>query len=302
MASKSTSSNQKSCVETPSKIDLLLPKISIIISTFNASTTLEKCLSSIFEQSYKNWELIIIDGQSTDNTVSILKQYSKHIKYWISEADTGIYNAWNKALNHITGGWTYFLGGDDYLWNSSVLQSVAPVLRDQNAQYRVIYGRIALIAKGGKILGYKGQGWEETKKTFFRSMTLPHQGLFQATSLFKEHGHFDEEFKISGDYEFLLRELVYKDAYFIPNIIVAGMLENGVSSKPENVITMLKEDYRAQVKHGLLKNPFDKNYRLAKIILRTKLTHYLGVRKLTRIVNIYRFLAGKPRLPNSFEG
>jgi len=301
MACTSIPNNEKPNREKPIKSDLPVPKISIIISTFNSGKTLEKCLTSIFQQDFKNWELIVIDGQSTDNTVDILKQSNANINYWISEADTGIYNAWNKALNHAKGDWIYFLGGDDYLWNSSVLQTIAPVLKDQGTQYKIIYGSIALIAQNGEILGYKGRSWQETKKSFLRSMTLPHQGLFQAASLFEEHGHFDEGFKISGDYEFLLRELVCKDAFFMSNIIVAGMLENGVSSKPENVITMLKEDYRAQAKHGLLKNPFSKNYRLAKISLRTILTNYLGVRKLTRVVNIYRFLARKPRLPNSLE-
>ena len=81
----------------------LTPLVSIIISTLNSEKYLEKALKSSISQSYLNKEIILIDGLSTDNTESIIKKYSQKIKYWKSESDTGIYNAWNKGLKVTSG-------------------------------------------------------------------------------------------------------------------------------------------------------------------------------------------------------
>ena len=92
-----------------------LPKVSIIIVTYNASNTLQRCLDSVFKQEYPNLELVIIDGESNDNTVEIIKANKEKIHFWTSEKDEGIYDAMNKGLEKITGEWVYFLGADDQL-------------------------------------------------------------------------------------------------------------------------------------------------------------------------------------------
>src|ERR1700730_11011275 len=92
-------------------------KISIIIVTYNAENTLQRCLDSIYIQAYPEIEIIVIDGNSTDNTVEILKRNSSRIAFWKSEPDEGIYDAMNKAIKHITGKWVYFLGADDELFS-----------------------------------------------------------------------------------------------------------------------------------------------------------------------------------------
>src|SRR4051794_25072849 len=90
-------------------------KISIIVVTYNAGSILQNCLDSIFRQAYPAIEIIIIDGKSDDNTVSIIEKNSSRIAYWKSEPDEGIYDAMNKALKHVTGEWIYFIGADDEL-------------------------------------------------------------------------------------------------------------------------------------------------------------------------------------------
>src|SRR5580693_3513958 len=90
-------------------------RISIIIVTYNAAATLQVCLESIYSQSYKDLEIIVIDGQSTDGTVDILKQNTARLAYWKSEKDEGVYDAMNKGVKHLTGQWVYFLGADDEL-------------------------------------------------------------------------------------------------------------------------------------------------------------------------------------------
>ena len=100
--------------------DTSWPKISIIVAVYNSKKTLQRCIDSVFSQTYPHKELIIIDGGSTDGTVDILRANNDKITYWKSEPDNGIYQAWNKALDHAKSDWICFLGADDYLWKPKV--------------------------------------------------------------------------------------------------------------------------------------------------------------------------------------
>src|SRR5665647_574950 len=104
----------------------LEPLITIIVAVYNGAKTLQRCVDSVSDQTYLNKELIIIDGGSKDGTIDILMANNDKITYWQSEPDSGIYNAWNKALGHANGDWIYFLGSDDYLWKSNVFEEIIP--------------------------------------------------------------------------------------------------------------------------------------------------------------------------------
>lgn len=93
------------------------PLVSFVIAVHNAARRLQRCFDSIYRQSFGAWEIVVVDGGSIDGTKDILKCNSDRIAFWVSEPDQGIYDAWNKALNHCTGEWVHFLGADDYLWN-----------------------------------------------------------------------------------------------------------------------------------------------------------------------------------------
>src|SRR5690348_134930 len=98
-------------------------KVSIIIPTYNPGKILVKALESVITQDYSNTELIVMDGGSTDGTVSLLQQYNIHIAYWKSEPDSGIYDAMNIGIAKATGTWLLFLGADDELM-PGILSSV----------------------------------------------------------------------------------------------------------------------------------------------------------------------------------
>ena len=106
------------------------PLISIITVTYNAAETIEETILSVINQSFDNFEFLIIDGGSTDDTINVIKKFQHKIDYWKSEPDSGIYDAMNKGVKSAKGEFIYFLGGDDLLFNSNVLGDLCSVLLD----------------------------------------------------------------------------------------------------------------------------------------------------------------------------
>lgn len=230
------------------------PLISVIVAVFNGAKTLQRCLDSICEQSYPHIELIIMDGASTDGTFDILKANNKKISYWESKSDKGIYHAWNKALDHVHGDWVCFLGADDYFWKSNVLELMAPNLTAVPMSNKVVYGKVAMVSKDNEIIEIVGKSWDISRRDLLRKMCLPHQGVMHHRTLFECRGRFDESFKISGDYDLLLRELKTENADFVGDVIVAGMQVGGISNSFRNIRKAIKEGDRAVKKNGLPSN------------------------------------------------
>jgi len=227
------------------------PLITIIIAVYNAEGTIQQCIDSIVNQTYKNKEIIIVDGASSDNTVALLRKNAAHLSYWVSEPDSGVYNAFNKGLKHASGEWIYFLGADDYFWNDCVLEEVVKHLMTIPANIKIAYGCVMLVNDKNENILQLGKPWNETKKIFSQLMNIPHQGVMHRRSLFEIHGVFDESFKITGDYEMLLRELKTNDALFIDNSIIAGYRQGGISSVSANALRVNSEYRRAQKLNGL---------------------------------------------------
>jgi glycosyltransferase involved in cell wall biosynthesis len=226
------------------------PLISVITSTYRAAEHLPRIIESIRAQTFDSFEWIVIDGASTDGTVDILRQSQDVVDYWLSEPDTGIYDAWNKGIRHARGMWVLFLGADDYFWAPDVLSRAAQALRAVPSECRVAYGQVAMMNQANEIVGLVGGGWDTVKRRFRSLMSLPHTALFHHRDLFQVHGEFDPAFRIAGDYELLLRELGTRDALFLPDLIIAGMSIGGVSSSPESSGKMLREMRLATRKHG----------------------------------------------------
>ena len=229
------------------------PYITIITSTYNASETLERCLTSVERQSFSHLEHIIVDGCSADGTVECIRSHAQkkdsRISWWISEPDNGIYHAWNKALPHIKGEWVQFLGADDYLYAPDTMELVSQILKEIPAKTDVAYGKTARFSKVGGIKAWYGNPWDEVKHSFFNGRCLPHQGLFQRTQTFFEQGGFDEQFRILGDYDMLLRVLKERDAIFM-DLPITMMQIGGISSDPTWTVTAGYETYQALHKNG----------------------------------------------------
>lgn len=231
------------------------PYITVITSTYNAVGTLRRCLDSVESQPYPDIEHIIIDGNSTDGTQDIIAEYASkpenRISYWKSEPDSGIYDAWNKALPHINGEWVLFLGADDY-YLEDVFSKVVPVLEALPNDVVIAYGKI-FICDGitGEVLRTMGEdNWDTLKNAFFRGEgMLPHPAVCHRSSLFSKSEGFDVSYKIAGDYDFLYSVLQDSTPIFfdIPMVNFSNM---GISSNPSHHLICRRENIRLVKKHG----------------------------------------------------
>ena len=269
------------------------PLITIIIAVFNGAETLQQCIDSVANQTYTNTQLIIVDGNSKDGTVDLLKVNHNKISYWISEPDNGIYNAWNKGLIHATGDWICFLGVDDYFWDDRVLEGIVGTLSGLSDNINVAYGQVMLLTKDDQPLYKIGKSWDQVKNLFIKSMSIPHPGLMQRNSLFKKNGYFDESFRIVGDYELLLRELKVGDAVLIP-IVIAGVRQGGVSCNSGHSLTLLKEVRRAQIMHGFYIPNALFLLAVSRLLIRKTVWYSLGESRARKLLDFGRRIIGLP--------
>jgi glycosyltransferase involved in cell wall biosynthesis len=226
------------------------PLITIIVAVLNRRTTVKRCLESIEVQDYPNKELIVMDGGSTDGSLLVLEKHKNLVAYSESAPDRGIYHAWNKALMHAHGEWICFLGADDFFWTARSLTEMEPYLIEAAEDgIRVVYGQVVKINWGGSILRVEGKPWEKIRWLMPHGMPLPHPGLMHHRSLFDVHGHFDETFRIAGDYDLLLRELRKGQALHAPGVRVVGSEIGGIADSLK--LLSHQEVSRARQKNGL---------------------------------------------------
>lgn len=261
-----------------------VPLISVIVAVFNGRETLQGCIDSVALQGYANKELIVVDGGSTDGTVELLRENDQKIDCWISEPDSGIYDAWNKGLQRARGDWICFLGADDFLWDATVLGGIAGDLAQLPQSIAVAYGQIMLIGMEGEPQRSLGEPWEQMRDSFRQYMCIPHVGTMHRRKLFERKGLFDPSFKIAGDYEFLLRELKTGNAAFLPDIIVAGQRYGGVSTHADNNLRIKLEVWRAQRMHGLPLSWKAVLWEIANEYLRFVLRKMLGEQRAHRFI------------------
>lgn len=243
------------------------PLISIVTATYNSADLLQRCIDSVANQTFDAVEHIIIDGASTDGTIDIIKANQDKLAYWVSEPDTGIYNAWNKAVPHIKGEWVLFLGSDDRLAADHTLQEIAPFLKTAFPLFRLVYGIILNTMRWtDEVFSKEGIPWEKTKKMFRKAGLAipPHSSTFHHISIFGEGKRFDETYRICADYKFIIIETLEMDPLFIP-INVTCFSKGGLSNCiGKNELEVWKEDFNIS-KELNLKVP---NFILAKNFLK----------------------------------
>lgn len=191
--------------------------ITIIIATFNAEQYLMRCLESISQQIKDDIEVIVQDGGSTDNTISILKSYSFVNCY--SEQDKGIYDAWNKAINKSTGDWLMFLGADDVLLPHAIDVYRNYIIQNITANYDIISSKIDIVNDYGKHQRFVGEKFNHNKYCH-RDLEFAHPGLLHNRQIFSRYGGFNTDYKICADCEFFIKNGALFNVGFVDNVSV----------------------------------------------------------------------------------
>jgi glycosyltransferase involved in cell wall biosynthesis len=211
------------------------PLISVVTASFNSAATIERTIRSVISQSFRDFEYLVVDGGSSDGTVGILQGFGEQIDYWYSEPDQGIYDAWNKGLRLARGRWIAFLGADDEYLPGALANYARLLAGHDDGTLHYVSSRVALI-RDGRRFRTVGKPWQWPK--FSRYMCVSHVGSLHHRGLFEQYGEFDPAYRITGDYELLLRARGNLRTAFLPTT-TAQMAYGGVST-PRPIATMIE--------------------------------------------------------------
>jgi len=232
-------------------------KITLITVCYNSVDTIGDCIRSVINQNYPDLEYIIIDGASTDGTVDIIKQYEKTISYWVSEKDSGIYNAMNKGLQKAAGDIVGFINADDFFASDDILSKISDALK--NTDYDGCYSDLIYVEQKNtnKSVRYWKSG-NFSKKKMRYGWFPPHPTLYFRKSVYDRLGFFDEKMKLSADYDVMIRFLYLGNLRlkYLPCVSVK-MRMGGVSNRNiRSIVKSLKEFAGVWEKNGLPKPAF----------------------------------------------
>lgn len=197
------------------------PLISIVTVVYNGENILEGTIKNILEQTYDNIELIIVDGNSSDRTIDIVKKYNNQIDYCISEKDNGIYDAMNKGISLATGDWINFMNAGDSFYSNDVLKRIF----EKNIKENIVFGKSISYYKENQVLRFKDFN-TENKDWYYTNMPN-HQAIFINKNIYKTI-KYNLEYKIFADTVYL-RE-AFKNSYHEVDLIVSNFELGGKSN------------------------------------------------------------------------
>ena len=232
------------------------PRITIITVTYNSEKTLADTLESVKQQDYTNFEHIIIDGLSTDNTINIIKSYP-HVTKWISEKDAGLYEAMNKGLQMATGDVIGILNSDDFYAHEKVLSKIAKCFIEKKSD--TVYSDLQYVQpeNKNKVVRYWRSGSFKPSKFYYGWMP-PHPTFFAKREVYKTAGMFNLSLKSSADYEMMLRILLKYNysAGYVPEVLVKMRAGGMSNSCLKNRVRANNEDKEAWKLNDLKPNMF----------------------------------------------
>ncbi len=237
-------------------------KFSIIVACKNEVAHIEQCLASVHNQTYRNWELIIVDGASTDGTLEMIRTNAKQADQWISEPDQGIHEAWNKALDLAAGDWIYFLGADDELASADVLERVNRCIQTGGLH------ELDLVCGAIQLRNGRTQKFYPPLVDRFPYRMIPHQGTFHSKKLFANHDRYSGQFRIRSDYEFLVRLWSKHGLKMTPLDINVAIYSGGISMSNCYRLRTFRETFRIRKQYHLRPYAFDMLSFLAKALVK----------------------------------
>jgi len=232
-------------------------KISIITVVYNNAATIKDAIESVLNQTYNNIEYIVVDGASTDGTVEIVQSYRNKIDKFISEKDKGLYDAMNKGIGLATGDIVGILNSDDFYKSNDILEIVANEFMSKDID--CLYGDLEYVDANNteKIVRYwKSKPFEDG--LFQKGWHPAHPTFFIKRKYYEKYDVFNLDFKISADYEIMLRFLErykLKSSYIHKTFV--KMRVGGESNRSlSNILKANLESYKAWKVNGLYINPF----------------------------------------------
>ncbi len=199
--------------------------LSIITVNLNNKIGLESTIKSVINQSYKNYEFLVIDGGSQDGSAGLIDNFKDTLTYWVSEKDKGIYHAMNKGIKQAKGAYCLFLNSGDWLVNDTVLESV--FLEKPTAD--ILIGQCRISEKG-KLVFITNPPTSLTLKSFIGN-TLPHQATFIKTALFDQFGPYEEQYRINADFAFWIRAIILGNcSTAVLDVLISDYNLDGISS------------------------------------------------------------------------
>ncbi|NEW78265.1 MAG: glycosyltransferase [Gelidibacter sp.] len=237
------------------------PLISIITVNLNDVEGLKRTMTSVFEQTWQEYEYIIIDGGSSDGSKEYIESFSDKISVWVSEPDTGIYNAMNKGIKVASGEYLLFLNSGDHLNNATALDKVHVHLKNKE----IVYFNINVIGDNNSFIK---KCPNELSFEFLHNDLPAHQSTFIRKSLFDRHGVYDENLKIVADWKFLILALIkYNSTYKYVNDTFTTFYAGGISAKEGSFAAMEKErEIVLNLEFPILMNDLKENFILKRII------------------------------------
>jgi glycosyltransferase involved in cell wall biosynthesis len=214
-------------------------KISIVTINFNNEIGLTKTIESVVEQTYQDFEYIVIDGGSKDRSKEIIQRHSDRLAYWVSESDKGIYNAINKGISKASGDYLLILNSGDCLYNPDTLMQIAPYLDNKND---IIYGKTLLVN------GPDGDQIKDAPQTlsfeYISRHSLVHQSMFVRKDLHNQVGLYNEQLSIVADWAFTLDALAFFKARAVYAPLVISKYDmTGISNRHKEKRLKEKKDY-----------------------------------------------------------
>ena len=234
-------------------------KISIITATFNSGKTIVDTMVSVLRQTYTNFEYLVIDGGSSDDTIEKVKSYEPRFGgrlRWISEKDRGIYDAMNKGIKMATGDVVGILNSDDYYTDIDILQTVADTFKNNN-QLDALYGDIHFVRDGAPDKCVRYYSSRMFSPFWLRFGFMPaHPSFYCKREVFEKAGLYSLDYKIGADYEMMVRlfkKYRIKSLYINKDFVTmrtGGASNNNVRSR----ITLINEDVKACKENGVYTN------------------------------------------------
>lgn len=223
------------------------PLFTIITPCYNSVNTIRETLESVLNQTFDDFEYLIIDGVSTDGTLDIIKEYEGRfhgkMKYW-SEKDEGIYDAMNKGIQKSSGRIIGIINSDDW-YEKDALQNIANVFTGES--YGIYYGLMRIVDKdNGKEIRCIINNHE-----YIRESMITHPTTFVTKKTYEDFGMFDCQYKKSADYDFIIRMVKQKKIKFVPIYKLQANFRTGGASES---IDGLSETMRIKRKYHLMSN------------------------------------------------